>query len=157
MVPAPRSSRFQLAVLRLFAAIGGATVFGGLVWSFSLTPLWKAVTLTFEIEYEELPRIASPDGDFEIVTIRGNGGATTSYSYEIFVVPKGEPVNRDQGEGHLVFRSLARTRLLDYAWRGRAVEIKVANGPVGFRHSYYGRRVGFDLHKVGPVILTVVE
>jgi len=82
--------QMKTLMARILTVIGGVTVLGSFLWLLSLTPIWKAATLTFEITYEELPRVVSPDGAFEIVTIRGNGGATTSYSYEIFVVPKGE-------------------------------------------------------------------
>jgi hypothetical protein len=37
----------------------------------------------------EVSRVASPRGDIEGVLIETNGGATTSFGYEIFVVPRG--------------------------------------------------------------------
>ena len=38
---------------------------------------------------DEVSRLAAPRGDIEAVLIETNGGATTSFGYEIFVVPRG--------------------------------------------------------------------
>lgn len=37
--------------------------------------------------YEEIGRVKAPDGVVEAVLVRGNGGATTSYSFSVFLVP----------------------------------------------------------------------
>jgi len=38
---------------------------------------------------DEVSRLAAPRGDIEAVLVETNGGATTSFGYEIFVVPRG--------------------------------------------------------------------
>jgi len=38
---------------------------------------------------DEVSRVTAPRGDIEAVLIETNGGATTSFGYEIFVVPRG--------------------------------------------------------------------
>lgn len=38
-------------------------------------------------EYEEIERVSSPDGVVDAVLVRGDGGATTSFSYSVFLVP----------------------------------------------------------------------
>jgi hypothetical protein len=45
---------------------------------------------------DEVARVPSPQGEVEAVLVETNGGATTSFGYEVFVVPRGtrEPSNR---------------------------------------------------------------
>jgi hypothetical protein len=40
---------------------------------------------------DEVARVASPDGRVEAVLVETNGGATTSFGYEVHVVEKGQP------------------------------------------------------------------
>src|SRR5690349_14705648 len=40
---------------------------------------------------DEVERVPSPDGRVEAVLIETNGGATTSFGYEVHVVAKGRP------------------------------------------------------------------
>lgn len=40
-------------------------------------------------ECEEIQRLRSPDGKVDAVLVRCNGGATTSYSYRLSLVPPG--------------------------------------------------------------------
>ncbi len=40
--------------------------------------------------YEEIDRVTSPDSKVDAVHIRGNCGATTSFTDHVFLVPKGE-------------------------------------------------------------------
>jgi hypothetical protein len=42
-----------------------------------------------ELHYEEIERVKSPDGVVDAIIVRGNGGATTSYNYSVFIVPSG--------------------------------------------------------------------
>ena len=42
---------------------------------------------------DEVARVASPDGRAEAVLVEMNGGATTSFGYEVHVVPKGRPTS----------------------------------------------------------------
>ncbi len=43
---------------------------------------------------KELLRITSPDGKVDAVLVKGDCGATTSYSYDIFIVPRGESTKK---------------------------------------------------------------
>ena len=45
------------------------------------------------VSRDEVARVASPDGRIEAVLIETNGGATTSFGYEVHVVPKGRPAS----------------------------------------------------------------
>ena len=45
------------------------------------------------VSRDEVARVASPNGRVEAVLIETNGGATTSFGYEVHVVPKGRPVS----------------------------------------------------------------
>ncbi|MGB2715425.1 MAG: hypothetical protein WBC51_14685 [Vicinamibacterales bacterium] len=44
------------------------------------------------VSRDEVARVASPDGRVEAVLVETNGGATTSFGYEVHVVEKGRPV-----------------------------------------------------------------
>lgn len=67
-----RYSRSICSMLVVAAAIGCDT--GGWSW-------------------DEVARVRSPDGSRDAVLIERNGGATTSFGYEVFVVPHGAPVH----------------------------------------------------------------
>ena len=45
------------------------------------------------VSRDEVARLPSPDGRVDAVLIETNGGATTSFGYEIHVVEKGRPAN----------------------------------------------------------------
>jgi hypothetical protein len=51
--------------------------------------------LSFEWEYEEKNRILSPDQMVEALIVEGNGGATTSFVYWVYIVPKGLKFEKD--------------------------------------------------------------
>ena len=48
--------------------------------------------------WDEVARVRSPNGSRDAVLIERNGGATTSFGYEVFVVPHDAPV-RDGAAG----------------------------------------------------------
>lgn len=126
---------------------------GGALWLISLTPLWPFPL--FEWDYEERPRVVSPGGSFEIVPVRGNAGAVSGYTYDLFVVEKGVVVDREKDWTQRIFYAPERTKLLGYRWNGEVVEIEIADGPVGFYHSFYGTRDGFEVRRVGRVDLVI--
>jgi len=41
------------------------------------------------VTHDEVARVTSPDGRIDAVTVEGNGGATTSFSYDVYVVQRG--------------------------------------------------------------------
>lgn len=51
--------------------------------------LISACGLVFPVERVERSRVASPDGRVEAVVVRTNAGATTSYGYNVYIVPAG--------------------------------------------------------------------
>ena len=61
---------------------------------------WLAVGLSvtllgcFGPSSDEVARARSPGGSLEAVVIETNGGATTSFGYEIYVVPAGSAVRK---------------------------------------------------------------
>jgi len=77
------ASQRMLRLLKLLAIIAGMTValFVGAISIF----LWLAPGSSAD----EVARVSSPEGDIEAVLVETNGGATTSFGYEIFVVPNG--------------------------------------------------------------------
>lgn len=123
------------------------------MWLLSLPPIWPFPF--FEWGYEELPRVVSPNGRFEIVSVRGNAGAVTGYTYDLFVVEKGGVVDREKDWTQKVFYAPKRTELLGYRWNAEVVEIEIVDGPVGFYHSFCGTRDGFKVRRVGRVDLVI--
>ena len=61
----------------------------------AISLLSVSACLSFEWEYEEKDRIPSPDQMVEAVIVRGNGGATTSLIYWVYIVPKGLKFDKD--------------------------------------------------------------
>jgi hypothetical protein len=52
---------------------------------------WSAMGgIAGDISREEVARLTSPTGEFDAVAFEGNGGATTSFWYEVHVVRAGE-------------------------------------------------------------------
>lgn len=51
--------------------------------------------LPFNIK-DEISRIESPDGKVEAILVQNNGGATTSESYHLYLVPKGSKFKNKQ-------------------------------------------------------------
>jgi hypothetical protein len=43
---------------------------------------------------DEVARATSPGGDVDAVLFESNGGATTSFGYQVSLVPKGEPAEK---------------------------------------------------------------
>lgn len=58
--------------------------------------------------WDEVARVRSPDGSRDAVLIERNGGATTSFGYEVFVVPHAAPVR--EGAAGAVASLYAATR-----------------------------------------------
>ncbi len=53
--------------------------------------------LDFDSSFDEVARVTSPTSKFDAVLAETNGGATTSFGYEVFLVPKGEKIARGKG------------------------------------------------------------
>src|SRR5438094_1125939 len=51
------------------------------------------VNVTGEWSQDEVARISDPSGAVDAVLFERNGGATTSFGYGVYVVPRGRPVN----------------------------------------------------------------
>jgi hypothetical protein len=49
----------------------------------------------FEWHYEEVERFTSPDGMVDAVWVRGTGGATTGFVFDLYLVPKGLKFEKD--------------------------------------------------------------
>jgi hypothetical protein len=47
-----------------------------------------------DVSRDEVARSAAPSGRFEAVLIETNGGATTSFGYDVFLVPPGQSPQR---------------------------------------------------------------
>src|ERR1051325_2267366 len=45
--------------------------------------------------YEEVGRFTSPDGVVDAVWVRGSGGATTGFVYDLYLVPEGLKFDKD--------------------------------------------------------------
>src|SRR5439155_25238344 len=45
--------------------------------------------LSFPTSHDEVSRVSSPAGDLDAVLVETNGGATTSFGYLVYVLPRG--------------------------------------------------------------------
>jgi hypothetical protein len=66
-------------------------IFASLAFALMLT----TACLSFEWAYEEVGRFPSPDKVVDAVWVRGSGGATTGFVYDLYVVPKGLKFDKD--------------------------------------------------------------
>jgi hypothetical protein len=58
-----------------------------------LLAVWGSACGVGGWSWDEVERVRSPDGSRDAVLIERNGGATTSFGYEVFVVPHDAPVS----------------------------------------------------------------
>ncbi|HEX8722998.1 MAG TPA: hypothetical protein VF736_20430 [Pyrinomonadaceae bacterium] len=65
------------------------------VASLSLLLAFAPACRAFEWAYEEVGRFTSPDGVVDAVWVRGSGGATTGFVYDLYVVPRGMKFDKD--------------------------------------------------------------
>lgn len=77
-------------------------------------------------ENAEVRRVASPDGEVEVVAFERDCGATTDLSYHVSVLPTGDLLPDDPGNTFVTGRSanlgtLVQTPLV--GWRGDSVHI----------------------------------
>ncbi|MBK9164668.1 MAG: hypothetical protein IPM21_12330 [Acidobacteria bacterium] len=49
----------------------------------------SCISLNSDASFDEVSRVPSPDGQVDALLVETNGGATTSFGYSVFVVPKG--------------------------------------------------------------------
>ncbi len=60
--------------------------------------------ISFEWGYEEIGRFTSPDEMVDAVWVRGSGGATTGFVYDLYLVPKGLKFEKDASSfKHAIF------------------------------------------------------
>jgi len=65
-------------------------------------------------------RATSPDGAVDAVVVEVNGGATTAFVYEVYLVPKGNPPGPDSVAGFYRLSTQAGDRPLKlFTWRDR--------------------------------------
>jgi hypothetical protein len=68
--------------LRWFLGIGALVSFGTIAAIFILIWFLPGPSI------DEVARSQSPEGQFEAILVEINGGATTSFGYQVFVVPR---------------------------------------------------------------------
>jgi hypothetical protein len=74
-----------------------------------------------EWSYDEVARVSSPSGQVDAVLIEGNGGATTSFGYQVYVVPGGKKVSRKRDAAVASFYGAIRNESaygVDLKWDG---------------------------------------
>jgi hypothetical protein len=79
-MPMPRSLKWILWIVGTLASVAAA----GLLMDLFLVGL-----LVSEWSKDEVARVVSPSGNIDAVLIETNGGATTSFGYEVYVVEHG--------------------------------------------------------------------
>ena len=141
------------AIISVLGVIGALTIIVVVLWIIISNLMFPI----FEWEYDELSRIESPDGQFEIVPFRGNAGAVSGFTYDLFVVEKGRDVDREEDSKYRVFTAYEDTELLGYQWLNETVEIEIKDGPIGYYKTFYGGPEGYSIKKAGDVVLKVKE
>jgi hypothetical protein len=77
----------------------------------------------FDVSYTEVKRLSSPDSLVDALIIEVNGGATTPFVYDVYLVPKGRPFRKDSS-GNCLF-SADNTDSLKLYWKSeRFLEIQ---------------------------------
>jgi|GEM_PF-3212992 len=61
----------------------------------ALLSIFQSACAFGEWHYEEIGRFTSPDTMTDAVWVRGGGGATTGFVYEVYLVPKGLKFDKD--------------------------------------------------------------
>jgi hypothetical protein len=72
---------------RALLLAAGLVVLAGVI---VVVTLLSALNLLFEWSHDEVARVPSPSGGAEAVLVESNGGATTSFGYEVYLVRAGE-------------------------------------------------------------------
>lgn len=78
---------------------------------------------------EEIKRIQSPDGLVDAVVVETNGGATTSFGYKVYIVPKG----LEFSEKYLVAKTYGSVLSdgeygVDVFWEDNMLQVEYATG-----------------------------
>jgi hypothetical protein len=69
----------------------------------------SCVSIAGDLSFDEVSIVTSPDGRADALLIETNGGATTSFGYLVFVVPKGVRL-RSKDEKYLIASLYGATR-----------------------------------------------
>jgi hypothetical protein len=102
--------------------------------------------------YKEVMRITSPDGRVDAVVVSGDGGATTSLVYSVYLVPVGGKVERGERDGSNF--DADHFKGFGVSWKeSRILEIKYDEARIlDFRNYWYSREVD-DFNYVVEVVL----
>lgn len=79
-MPMPRPLKWILWIVGTFASLAAGAV---------LLMAWLFSGLVGEPSKDEVARVVSPSGKVDAVLVEINGGATTSFGYEVYVVERG--------------------------------------------------------------------
>lgn len=123
-----------------------------LAWVFSAcTPTGSDQTVM-----EEVRRLQSPDGAFDAILLQSSGDATTSYRYDILVVPHGQAARESEAMA-MLYGALLNPRAYgvrlawsdpntlnaDY-WRAKSVKINTEKTQLKGRHIALTLREGIQ-------------
>jgi len=67
------------------------------------------------VSYNEVKRLSSPDSLVDALIVEVNGGSTTPFIYDVYLVPKGKPFLKDSS-GNCIF-SADNTDSLNLYWK----------------------------------------
>jgi hypothetical protein len=105
-------------------------------------------------KYAEVKRIKSPDPAVEAVLMTGDGGATTSTEYYLYLVPAGQSVNPEKaGENRPCFRAY-HVKDLNVVWKSpKLLEIQYGEAVIDQFHNLWQHREVQDFRYVVEVRL----
>lgn len=85
----------------------------------------------YEPSRDEVARVASPSGKVDVVLIETNGGATTSFGYDVFLVPSGGNFNDGTKVAH--FYSAGRNKSaygVNLVWREKQLAVEYLDAKI---------------------------
>ena len=94
---------------------------GVAVVGFMMLVAWGGISclLGGMVEFKEMARSTSPDGAFDAVYVRSNGGATTSFGCHVPVVPHGGGADRNR----TVFIADKCHEGVEMTWKGQTLNV----------------------------------
>jgi hypothetical protein len=106
----------------------------------------------FEVSYREISRLSSPDQFVDALIVEANGGATTPFIYDIYVVPKGKSFQKDSC-GNCLF-SADHIDSLTVNWKSnRFLEIQYKQARIFSYSNFWQSNELFNYHYVVEVRL----
>jgi hypothetical protein len=124
-----------LRIIKGFFMVFGLLSFIVIIGGLGLTMVLSRISIG---EYNEIDRVPSPDGVYEVVLVEWDPGAIGSTQSNLYLVPAGTPFEEEKGEfKHEVFCGYG-VRAENIIWTGpRELTIRYANDTIRTYVNYW--------------------